>query len=100
MSNNFSTSQDKIGVTEIGLKSPSCCGMVTFGIKVTKAARHWRGPMPLVTEQLNVTYQISQFNRAGLKNQHGNPSEPRDVELTERSIRSTTTDDRSGAVRY
>jgi hypothetical protein len=50
---NFSTIRDKIGVSEIGVKSPSCRGMETFGIELTKVARQWSGAVSLVIKQLN-----------------------------------------------
>jgi hypothetical protein len=51
---NFSANRERIGVTEIGLRSLRERGRGIFDIGVSIAVRHWAGTMPLVIEQLKI----------------------------------------------
>jgi len=78
----FSNECDKIGVTDIGLKSGGLTGLEVLGMGAITADFHCRGTMPSANDCLNNSASgAARIGAAMRRNHTGNPSIPAAVGL-------------------
>mgnify|MGYP003524795493 CR=1 FL=1 len=88
LTKSLSNTLDRIGVTEIGLKSPRSRGVLTFGMGVTILCFQDVGQVDSAKIKLNIFVTMGVISNAhSLKNQYGSGSEPWDVRVTRFSAR-------------